>query len=63
MPTAKEQKVSTPLVLSDWSDCYRLLCVGDAQVADIELQRDPLRMPLRANYTVEGPDIVLALDP
>jgi hypothetical protein len=50
-------------VLHDWSGCYRLLRGGDALVADLQLQRQPLRMPLQASCTLEGPDIVLALDP
>jgi hypothetical protein len=29
----------------------------------VQLQRQPLLMPLQASYTLEGPDIVLALDP
>jgi hypothetical protein len=60
MPTAKEQKVSTPLVTLNRPECYRLL--GGAPVASIELQRHPLPGPLLAGYTLDGPDILLVLD-
>lgn len=52
--------MTTPLVVHNWPECYRLL--DGAPVASIELQRHPLPGPLLVGYALDGSDIILALD-